>query len=122
MGSRIPLHRLEKQRNPLTSLKKKYVCGLFQLKSVIPQTSQNTQTQKTSIHLKRVKVPLAPTLRSTLCIKVSPITKTVHFIFKIKKSNCAFLLKEEEGFHLVHTEEVGGGRIDCKTKFHKSER
>lgn len=56
----------------------------FRLKNTIPQTSQHTQTQKTSIHLKRLKVPLAPTLRSPLRIMVSPVIKTAHLIFKIK--------------------------------------
>lgn len=121
VGSRIPLHCLEKQRNPLTSFKKKHVCGLFRLKNTIPQTSQHTQTQKTSIHLKHLKVPPAPTLRSPLRITVSPVIKTAHFIFKIKiKFYIPF--KGGEGLSLSSHRGRGGDRIDCKTKFHKTER
>lgn len=108
MGPRIPLHRLEKQRNPLTSFKKKHVCGLFQLKNVTPQTSQHTQTEKTSIHLKRVKVPLAPTLRSMLRIMVAPIIKTVHFLFKIKKIKLYIPFKGGGGLWLSSHRGSGG--------------
>lgn len=112
----FPLH-LEKLKNPSTSFKKKHVLGIFSLKNVIPQTSPHTQTQKTSMYFNssRYTKVYTPTFWPHQLLKQ-------YILFLRLNLNFTSLLKEE-GFYLVHTEEVGGGgfgRINCKTGFHKT--